>query len=251
MPDQSPSKTLATPRQPGFGDLVTRLFEAVGVLNKGSAASAATPPTDVAAQTTGVSNNALNVTRVGGLASLVTVVGSAAFAIFKVSNQPVAVKVAGYASVGVIIAAALITAAIITSADIRSRTVLNAQAASPSAASATPASQQATDAGSFKSTWYQALSMLHAAVDIFDAIDEPRWMHGGVTNAQIQADAAGRLTNNLHPDPDQATLHAKLQAGQAKVVSLLQGATGFGGKAQISDGAKVALAQMDQDLPWP
>jgi hypothetical protein len=245
-------KTLATPRQPnGFGALVTRLLETLGLLNKGSAESAATPTSGEAAQTTGVSNNALNVTRVGGLAALITGAGAAAIGLFHVNvkTDPASVVVAAYGSVGAIVAAALLTAAIIVSADIRARTALNAQAAAPA-----PPAPQATDADSFGNAWYRALSMLHAAVDKLDLTDDSdreAWLQGS-TAAKLTAAASTGLTEALHPSAGaQATQHQLLKTGQSSVVSLLEGATNPTGKANVVSQARAALGSMDTSLPWP
>jgi hypothetical protein len=135
-PDVSPSTgtSIATPRKPtGWAGLWTRAFESVGLLNKGSADSAATPEAGDAAQTAGVSSNALNVTRVGGLAALIVGAGAAAIAIFNVNKATdnASIVVAAYVSVGAIVAAALLTAAVIISSDIRARVAVNGQQHAP------------------------------------------------------------------------------------------------------------------------
>jgi hypothetical protein len=117
---------ISTPRDSGLAKWATKLFEALGVLNKGSSETAATPSAGDAENTTSVSSNALNVTRVSGLASLVTVVGAAAMALFAVDKSGDNVRMAAYIAVGVIVAAALITAGIIVVADIRARSAVSA-----------------------------------------------------------------------------------------------------------------------------
>jgi hypothetical protein len=112
-----------TERDTGFAKIVTIVFESLGVLNKGSAETAAAPDPDEPVATQAISSNSLNVTRVGGLAALITAVGAAALAVFNVDKtaDEAPVVVAAYASVGVIVAAALLTAGIIVGADIRAR----------------------------------------------------------------------------------------------------------------------------------
>lgn len=124
---------ISTKRIGGLAQVVTKAFESLGVLNKGSAAAAAAP--DAAATTTAVtpvSSNALNVTRVGGLAALVSSVGAAAIALFgvKTTDKP-AIVAAAYASVGAIVAAALIAAAVIVAADIRTRGTIAVSTSQP------------------------------------------------------------------------------------------------------------------------
>ncbi len=135
-----------TARTPGLAHAITTFFESVGLLNKGSADANAVPTSAEAAQIQPVVSNSLNVTRVGGLAALVTSVGAAALAIFNVNKKtdPATVVMAAYLGAGAIVVAALLAAAIIIAADIRARTAVAvahsadtpapAPAASPSAA---------------------------------------------------------------------------------------------------------------------
>ena len=108
----------------GLAHAITTFFESIGLLNKGSADARAVPNTTEAAQVQPIVSNSLNVTRVGGLAALITSVGAVALTVFNVNKKtdPVPVIVAAYISVGVIVAAALLTTAIIISADVRART---------------------------------------------------------------------------------------------------------------------------------
>lgn len=114
-------------RRDGLAKWLTTLWEALGLLNKGSAQTPAAPSSEEAERTTSISSNALNVTRVTGLAGLVAGVGAAALALFTVdkSSDPVGVVMAAYIAVGVIVAAALIAAAIVVLADIRSRAAVS------------------------------------------------------------------------------------------------------------------------------
>lgn len=139
-----------TARTPGLAHAITTFFESVGLLNKGSADANAVPTSAEAAQIQPVVSNSLNVTRVGGLAALVTSVGAAALAIFNVNKKtdPAMVVMAAYLGAGAIVVAALLAAAIIIAADVRARTAVAvahsadtpapapAPAASPSAAAA-------------------------------------------------------------------------------------------------------------------
>jgi len=128
-------------RGEGLGKWATQAFEALGVLNKGSSKAPPVPaPNQVDQPVQAVSTNALNVTRVGGLATLVTAVGAAALAIFKLDKGTTpAPRAAAYASVGLIVAAALVAAAIIIAADIRARTAV----ATSAKAAPTPPAQTA------------------------------------------------------------------------------------------------------------
>lgn len=107
-----------------IGGLLTTLGESVGLLNKGSAKKPAAPSQSEIGQPQPISSNTLNVTRVGGLAALISAAGGAALLLFNVNKAKdrASIVVAAYASVGVIVAAALLTAAIIIMADIRART---------------------------------------------------------------------------------------------------------------------------------
>lgn len=136
-----------TARTPGgLAHAVATFFESVGLLNKGSADANAVPTDAQAAQIQPIVSNSLNVTRVGGLAALVTSVGAAALAIFNVNKKtdPATVVMAAYLGAGAIVVAALLAAAIIIAADVRARTAVavahsadtQTPTASPSAAAA-------------------------------------------------------------------------------------------------------------------
>ncbi len=108
------------------------IFEVLGVLNKGSAKAQAAPDSSDVAKLQPISSNTLNVTRVGGVTTLISAAGGAALLIFNVNKKTdrAPVVVAAYISVGVIVAAALITVAVIIAADVRARTAV-ATAVSP------------------------------------------------------------------------------------------------------------------------
>jgi hypothetical protein len=103
---------------------VTQWAEKLGLLNKGSARQPAAPSNVSDVQP--ISTNTLNVTRVGGLTSLIAAAGGAALLLFNVNKtkDPAPIVVAAYASTGVVVAAALLTAAIIITADIRARAAI-------------------------------------------------------------------------------------------------------------------------------
>ncbi len=115
-----------TKRITGFAKVATTIFESLGLLNKGSANAAAAPSPGEANQVQPVSSNALNVTRVGGVVTLISGAGAAALAVFSVdkTHDPASIVVAAYASVGLIVASALFTVAIIISSDIRARAAI-------------------------------------------------------------------------------------------------------------------------------
>jgi hypothetical protein len=120
---------------------VATIAESLGILNKGSAKAPAAPDASEAAQVQPISSNSLNVTRVGGIASLIAAAGGASLLIFNVNKTTdrASVVVAAYASVGVIVAGALFTVAIIIAADIRARTATAvATAPAPATAPALP-----------------------------------------------------------------------------------------------------------------
>ena len=205
---------LSKPRGAGLVTEITKVFESVGVLNHGSASSAATPPAGQAG-TAGISNNALNVTRVGGLTAVIAAAGAAAIAIFNVNKatDKASIVVAAYVSVGVIIAAALLTAAIIISADIRSRTALNGSA--PTAGPA-PTAGQAIDAKPVDETWQHVLDKLEGALArLQHRTEDP-------VSAWLDACATSGITAQLQPVAAYAALHARLMAGQSRVLARFQ-----------------------------
>ena len=122
----------STTRGNGLVQLVARVAESIGLLNKGSASAPAAPEASDVANVTPVSSNTLNVTRVGGIATLIGAAGSAALLIFNVDKvkDRASIVVAAYLSIGAIIAAALLTVAIIINSDIRARAAI-AAAVSP------------------------------------------------------------------------------------------------------------------------
>ncbi len=281
-PATTTGETTMEARGTGLVSTVTSLFESIGVLNKGSSDSAATPKADDAAQTAGISSNALNVTRVGGLTALIASAGAAALAIFNVhkGTDPNSVVVAAYASVGAIVAAGLLTAAIIIGADIRARSATNptsspsatpppSTAAQPTAKVVAPAPSgttvdpgaakpATTDASTFGDAWYRALSMLHDALARLEhtpVTPDQGWVDG-VTAAWLHAVASNGKTQNLKPAEAQSALHAQLSAGQTSVESLLQKLVNDDDPTDAKKADTImritsVFNLMDQSLPWP
>jgi hypothetical protein len=257
MPDDG---KLDTARPDGFAKSLTKVLENIGLLNKGSSESSATPDAGAAAATAGVSSNSLNVTRVGGLAALIASVGAAALAIFNVNSTTTraSIVVAAYVSVGAIVAAALLTSAIIISADIRARVAAN-PTPTPSApvANKALAKTAATDADTFGDAWYRALSMLNDAVDRLDrAADSPAGeVVLAATTAWLDAAASGGKTQDLKPSgDDQSTLHARLSTGQSSVILLLKDYADAGDvmkKTAAITRIRPVLDSMNRSLPWP
>lgn len=104
---------------------VAILAEAIGLLNKGSANAAAAPSPGTTGEVEPISSNTLNVTRVGGIASVISGAGAAAIGIFSLNGkEPAAVVATAYGAVGLIVAAALITVAVIIAADVRARSAI-------------------------------------------------------------------------------------------------------------------------------
>lgn len=120
-----------TQRGIGIVNGITKLAESLGLLNKGSAKAAAPTASDTATVQP-VTSNSLNVTRVGGVSTLIGAAGGAALLIYNVNKTKdrASIVVAAYAGIGVIVAAALLTVAIIIAADIRARASI-AAAVSP------------------------------------------------------------------------------------------------------------------------
>lgn len=120
-----------TQRGIGIVNGITKLAETLGLLNKGSAEAAAPTASDTATVQP-VTSNSLNVTRVGGVSTLIGAAGGAALLIYNVNKTKdrASIVVAAYVGIGVIVAAALLTVAIIIAADIRARASI-AAAVSP------------------------------------------------------------------------------------------------------------------------
>jgi hypothetical protein len=120
--------------------LVASAAESIGLLNKGSAKAAAAPGAGDVANLQPISSNTLNVTRVGGVAALISAAGAAALVLFNVNKTTdrASIVVAAYLSVGAIVAAALVTVAIIVAADIRARTAVATTVSSAASLEATP-----------------------------------------------------------------------------------------------------------------
>lgn len=205
-------------RKDGLAKGLTKAFEAIGLLNKGSADIAAGDQT--AKKEAGdlpVVSNSLNVTRVGGTGAVIAAAGAAALTLFNVdkASDKVPVVVAAYASTGAIVAAALVTTAIIISADIKARsTVTQGRGISktPVAAAVTPA-----DSASFKNAWKSALDRLEAVKNALPAADR-----NGASALWLDAKASAGFTASLTPPQDLADEHARMSAAQTRGCQLLE-----------------------------
>jgi hypothetical protein len=198
--------------------VVTKAFESVGLLNKGSAAIAAgDEKAKEEASDLPVSSNSLNVTRVGGTGAVIAAAGAAALALFNVdkgTDKP-AIVVAAYASTGAIVAAALVTTAIIISADIKARssaTPVGVTSKAPAAAAATP-----TDRAAFKEAWGFAIDRLQSVKVALPAADR-----SGASVLWLDAKATVGFTAELTPPEGLADEHARMSAAQTRGCELLE-----------------------------
>lgn len=205
-------------RGDGFAKGVTLAFEAIGLLNKGSADIAAgDPKAKEEAGDLPVPTNSLNVTRVGGTGAVIAAAGAAALTLFNVDKgtDKVAVVVAAYASTGAIVAAALVTSAIIISADIKARssaTPGGGNSKSPAAATVTPA-----ESASFKNAWESALGRLEAVKSALPAADR-----NTASTLWLDAKASEGFTASLTPPKDLADEHARVSSAQTRGCQLLE-----------------------------
>jgi len=193
-------------RAEGVAQWVTKALEAIGLLNKGSAAIAAGNAKDEASELP-VSSNSLNVTRVGGTGAVIAAAGAAAITLFNVKKgtDPDSIIVAAYASTGLIIAAALVTTAIIISADIKTRS------------SGSTMGTSKADTKSFKEAWTDALSRLRDVKDALPAADR-----NAASALWLNAKATGGFTGSLTPPTGLADEHARLLAAQTRASALLE-----------------------------
>lgn len=117
-----------------------------------------------------ISGNALNVTRVTGLAALITAVLTATTPIFSAeATDPTALRVAIPAIQGLIVIASLLTAAIIVAVDIRSRATATLSLSSATAAGNSACSKKAS--GPSKSKYSSSLNA--ALNEISDTTTDP------------------------------------------------------------------------------
>lgn len=201
----------------GFAKGVTKAFEAIGVLNKGSADLAAgDPKAKEEAGDLPVVSNSLNVTRVGGTGAVIAAAGAAALTLFNVdkATDKVPVVVAAYASTGAIVAAALVTTAIIISSDIKARS-----SASPGGVTSktVAAAVMSVDGASFKKAWGFALDRLEAVKNALPATDR-----NGASALWLDAKASVGFTASLTPSQDLADEHARMSAAQTRGCLLLE-----------------------------
>lgn len=195
-----------------IGAAATALFESLGVLTKGSAAQTRGEPSASATQP--IDAPALNVTRVGGLATFVASVGAAALALYRVPDGASdALRIAAWASTALIVSAALVAAAIIINADIRARSA-TASAASPTTTAATSGS--ATSEAAFRRAWNDVRTQLQVIAEQLPANTGLDY-----TRLWLRAEKSRATTMSLRPHTDQADEHQLLLAAQSEVVRLL------------------------------
>lgn len=208
----------AVKRSPnGVPALVTRVFESIGLLNKGSAAATTSSAADTGSP---IDSTALNVTRVGGLATLIAGAGAAALALFKIDkDESATIVAAAYASTGGIVAAALIAAAIIIAADVRARAL--ATAAAPRAESASgPNAASANSPVGVRQQWGKALARLQG---VRDGLPAGAGTRTDYARLWMKAMASTGFSKDLTPTAALLDEHASLSAGQDRICALLEG----------------------------
>jgi hypothetical protein len=216
-------------RGKGVVQSVTKVSEAIGLLNKGSAAISASAATDGASELP-VSSNSLNVTRVGGTGAVIAAAGAAALALFRVhTGDPNSIIVAAYASTGLIVAAALVTTAIIISADIKARSSASGGAGTSKADTKSFKEASKADTESFKEAWTDALDRLQDVKVALPAADR-----NAASALWLNAKATGGFTGSLTPPTGLADEHARLLAAQTRASALLEELISY-----HADGARV------------
>jgi hypothetical protein len=195
-----------TARAPGgLAHAVTTFFESIGLLNKGSADAKAVPDASEAAKIQPIVSNSLNVTRVGGLAALVTSVGAAALAIFNVKKtDPAMVVMAAYLGAGAIVVAALLAAAIIISADVRARTAV-AVAHSPDTQTPTaPPSAAAPQNHQATATFRPGAILPQVQAPLSPALSSPALSSPALSSPDPQVSPAASATDHVAPPVPQS-----------------------------------------------
>lgn len=199
---------------PSLARTATRVFESIGLLNKGSA-EAARPTGEQPVPAQPLQSPALNVTRVGGFGAAIAVAGAAALTLYNVdkTKDASAVVVAAYLGTAAIVVSALLAAAIMVSADIRGR----AQAVASSVPAGSSGSD-ATDGSSphaFVAQWRQAIDRLSNALS---GLKTGELMP---IAAWLDAAASGGAIQGLVAPKGYADEHAMLAAGQTRILDRL------------------------------
>lgn len=211
--------TSATRNSSGLPAILTRAFESIGLLTKGTAAVATgeAGAEQTPAAVSPVKAPALNVTRVTGVSALIASAGGAALALYGVDKDkdPASTVAAAYGSSGLIVASALIAVAVIVVADIRARSSVAASAAAVGAPTAT---RQTGTKADLKSAWSSAIDMLHAVEDALPA-NGTRVQY---SKLWLNARASTGFSDDLQPPDELRDEHAKLLAGQERICDLLK-----------------------------
>jgi hypothetical protein len=187
---------------------VTKALESIGLLNKGSSKTSATPSPGEDAGTVGISTNSLNVTRVGGMTSLTVAVGTAALTLFQLNAGTAAeARAAAYLAVGFMVSAALIATAIILQSDVRARARLEISAQDQSA-------RLNLSDTAFRAQWEEIVSNLEYSLILV--------MRSG-PDAAFEALRVAKSTlepsRTITPSAANATSNARLIALQTHIVS--------------------------------
>jgi hypothetical protein len=231
----------------GLSLFFTTIFEALGILNKGSAGlSKGDSDTKDAAEAAAIPivSTSLNVTRVGGMAAAIAGAGAAALALFNVDKlkDPAAIVVAAYASSGFIVGAALIAAALIISADTRSRGMTAADTGKSAGKDTTPPDSAPSTAKSFKEAWSSAVASLEA---VSSQLPPPKGTRNEYSRLWLDAKASTGFTTSLKPPGDLVDEHARLAAGQQRLCQLLEDMTrGSAAEAEDQSEVRALVAQM-------
>jgi hypothetical protein len=199
----------------------TRIFESLGLLNKGSAAlSKGEEVAEASAESKfGVMPPSLNVTRVGGLAALVGSVGVAALALFVLpENADVLERAFSFISTALVVSAALISAAIILSADIRARTAVSvADGRNGIDSKPEPDASKSQSVDDFAAGWRKSIDVLS---DV-DASLRPAQSRGDFTRLWLRAEASKGFSQQLEPPAGLTDEHRLLTNAQEEVCRLI------------------------------
>jgi hypothetical protein len=202
-----------------FAVVATKVFESIGVLNKGSADLAAGEVgEDEAAETMSVVPPALNVTRVSGVAAVIASSGAAALAIFNVdkSKDSAGVVAAAYGSAGLIVSASLIAVAVILYADIRAR---SDRAAIGSVTTASKPTDNASAASDLKGPWEEAMKRLET---VSSGLARATGDRLGYSKLWLDASSTAGMVSGLSPQSDLQDEHSRLLAAHGRVTELLE-----------------------------
>jgi hypothetical protein len=199
--------------------LVTKAFESIGVLNKGSANLASgVVSEDRAAEELSVVRPALNVTRVSGVAAFIASAGAAALAIFNVdkSKDSAGVVAAAYGSTGLIVSTSLIAVAVILYADIPART---GSAAALPATTVSKSRELAVVTSDFHHPWEEAVKRLET---VSSGLARAKGDRLGYSKLWLDASGTAGMVSGLSPRGDLQDEHSRLLAAQRRISELLE-----------------------------